>query len=610
MTKKVVWLLVSCLMVVSLVMASCGPAAEEEEEEEEEEVIIGEEEEEEEEEEKETVSPDMPRYGGVLKLGTARDVMTFDNLDRMGGGITLDLTNQRLWDGDWARGPAGGYGTGETDWASSYDVHEYERGYLAESMSFEIDNESDGRIVFNMRKGIKFAYNPDSPASRLVNGREINVDDVVFSLNRLISDPQSNIYRASKEMRELKIEKTGADQVTIYVPVSILLMTMKRMNDSSFPYPKEVIETFGDMRDWRNSVGTGPFILKDYVVASAAKLVRNPDYWMTDPVGPGKGNQLPYADAVTWLIIPDASTRMAALRTGKIDQLYDMAFEDALQMEKMTPELKKAPQDLVSVSPIYMRTDKKDMPYSDIRARRAMMMAIDFKTIERDLYYDTGDIISWPYYYNKPYAPLYLGLDDPDCPDSVKELYSYNPDKAKQLLAEAGYPNGFKTELILQAPEVDYYSIIKDYWDDVGIDLQLDVMEAGVHFNINQGRTHEHMITSATGPPSIWPILSVLEGEAWTNCSYINDPKVNETEPEIGRLAITDELAAMKLTRELMKYVLDQAWVIPSPNYPRYTMWWPWLKNYSGERSIGYFWVLSWPQYVWLDEDLRESMGH
>jgi peptide/nickel transport system substrate-binding protein len=477
-------------------------------------------------------------------------------------------------------------------------------------MSFEIGNENDARIVFDMRKGVHWANNPDSPASRLVNGREITADDVVFSMRRLVTDPRSNIYLAAPEMRSLKIEKTGPEQVTVYVPLSILLMTMKRINDSSFPYPKDAIEKFGDMRDWRNSVGTGPFILKDYVTGSSARLVRNPRYWMTDPVGPGKGNQLPYLDAVTWLIIPDSSTRLAAMRTSKVDQLYDVALEEALELEKTTPKLKKSTQDLVSVSPIYMRTDKKDTPYSDKRVRRAMTMAIDFKAIERDLYYDTGDIISWPYYRSKAYAALYLGLDDKDCPDSVKELYTYSPDKAKKMLADAGYPNGFKAELILMQTQVDYYSMIKEYWAKVGIDLQLNVKEAAVHFSINQAMCHGQMLTAATGPPSIWPVLAVLKGQAWTNSSYIDDPTVNEAEPKIGKLAITDELGAMKLTRELMKYVLDQAWVIPTPNYPRYTLWWPWLKNYSGERSIGYYWVLSWPTYVWLDEDLKRSMGH
>jgi ABC-type metal ion transport system substrate-binding protein len=77
MTKKIVWLIVSCLMAVSLIIASCGPA--EVEEEEEEEVVIGEEEEEEEEQEVEVTEPDKPRYGGTINIALARDVTNWAN---------------------------------------------------------------------------------------------------------------------------------------------------------------------------------------------------------------------------------------------------------------------------------------------------------------------------------------------------------------------------------------------------------------------------------------------------------------------------------------------------------------------------------------------------
>ncbi len=361
------------------------------------------------------------------------------------------------------------------------------------------------------------------------------------------------------------------------------------------------------MREWKNSVGTGPFILKDYVTSSSIYLERNPDYWMKDPVGPGQGNDLPYLDSVKWLIIPDFSTRLAGLRSGKIDRMADISFEDADELESTTPELMKAPQGKVTVEPIYMRTDLP--PYNDVNVRRAMMMATDLATIERDLYNDLGGIQTWPYDYTPAYQDLYLGLDDPDCPESIKELYVYNPEKAKTLLADAGYPGGFSTELILISSEVDYYSIIKDQWAKVGIDLTLNVLEGGAHLNVNIARSHEHLLTAATGPPSIWPMLQVLVGEGWQNASMLDDPVINEAAVEIGTLAITDEKGAMALTRELMKHVLDQAYVIPAASYPQFSFWWPWVKNYSGERSIGYFWVESWPQWIWIDQNLKESMG-
>jgi peptide/nickel transport system substrate-binding protein len=611
MKKKLVWLAVSLLMVLSLVIASCGQAVEEEEEEEEEgEVVITEEEQEqEEEEEEEAVSSDMPRYGGTLILTSPGDISYFDPMDIVMGGITLDLTHQRLWDGDWAKGIAGGYGTKETDWMSSYDVRAHKIGYVAETITFEVDNEkNEGHIIYTIREGVNFALNPDSPASRLVNGRDITADDVLFSLNRVITDPQANIYRANPALRRAVITKTGPGEVTVTVPIANLLEAGKRFGDSTFPVPQDVIKQFGNMRDWRNSVGTGPFILKDYVVGSVATLVRNPDYWLKDPVGPGKDNDLPYVDEVKWLIIPDSSTRFAAFRTGKIDQLTDVSYESAVQLEPTAPGAVKATLANITVRPIYMRTDKE--PFSDIRVRQAMMMATDFVTIERDLYNNTGNILTWPYDYSMAYKDLYLSLDAPDCPASIKELYVYNPEKAKELLNQAGYPNGFKAQLDLTAAEADYYSIIKDQWAKAGIDLQLNVLEAGTHLNENLARSHTQLITSATGPPSIWPMISVLQGTAWQNSSMIDDPVVNEAIAKQQTLAITDEKAAMGVTRELMKYVLDQAWVIPCPSYPNYNFYWPWVRNYSGERSLGYFWVNSWTQFVWIDQTLKTSLGY
>jgi len=609
--RKIIWVLMSCLMVLSLIIASCGSNDVEEttvDDDGNDQVIITETtsggEESETEEVTTTTDTSGPQYGGKITLAALADVQFFDPMDWVGGGITLDLTNQRLWDGDWSKGPAG---TGETDWASSYDVRAHKMGYLAEDIIFEVDNEKDeGHIIYKIRQGVHWYLNPYSEASQLVGGREVTADDVVFSLNRCITDPQANIYRSNPFLREAIIEKTGPWEVTVTVPVSRLLEAGKRFGDSTFPVAPEVIEQYGSMRDWENNVGTGPFMLKDYVSGSSATLVKNPDYWMTDPVGPGKGNKLPYLDEVSWLIVPDLSTRLAALRSGKVDSLTDVALEDARQLELNTEGLMEKQLAKVSVKPIYMRTDKE--PFNDIRVRRAMMMATDLATIEEGLYDNTGNIQTWPYDYTPAYKDLYLGLDDPDCPDTVKELYVYNPEKAKELLAEAGYPDGFQTELILINTEVDYYSIIKDQWAKVGIDLNLNVVESGVETNISIARSHEALITAATGPPSVWPMLIVLTGEGWQNGSMLNDPVINAAAAKIGTMAILDEKGAMNETRELMKYVLDQAYVIPAASYPTFCFWWPWIQNYHGERSIGYFWVQSWPQYVWVDESLKESM--
>ena len=97
--------------------------------------------------------------------------------------------------------------------------------------------------------------------------------------------------------------------------------------------------------------------------------------------------------------------------------------------------------------------------------------------------------------------------------------------------------------------------------------------------------------------------------DAADNVSIIDDPVVNEAFEKIQILYVTDTAAAHRAHRELMKYVLDQAWAIPQVLPPVYTVWWPWLKNYSGEQDVGtqtrHFYT-----WIWFDEALKKSMGY
>jgi len=168
MKKRIVWLMMSCLMVAALLLASCGPAAVEEEvvtpgEEEvapsEEEVVVT--------EEKEMVRDSLgrlvekPRYGGTFILGLSGDIMAFDEAF-IGWGqavcYSVHLTNEELVTGDWTKGPVG---TGEAGWLVDEFFGHLSVPLLAES--WEIPD--DETVVFHLRKGVHYAINPTSEAS-------------------------------------------------------------------------------------------------------------------------------------------------------------------------------------------------------------------------------------------------------------------------------------------------------------------------------------------------------------------------------------------------------------------------------------------------------------
>ncbi|MBI4267614.1 MAG: ABC transporter substrate-binding protein [Chloroflexi bacterium] len=617
MKKKIGWLMVTCLMALSLVIASCAPASKTPTAT---------------TQPRTTVAPttataptatatavpkapavDKPKYGGVLLTGRNADIVDFDDIVGLPyAALLIQVTNDALWDGDWTKGPAGGYGSNETYWDWHQDRWDHKTGYLAESWELAPTPDGGGTVVWHLRQGIRFALNPDSEASRLVGGREVISDDVVFSLNQQITDKRAFVYRAQPELRTLKISASDKYTVKFEVPPGAFEAAVSRLASAQV-VPPEVVKKYGEMRDWRVSVGSGSFMLTEYIPGSSATLVRNPKYWMKNPIGPGKGDQLPYLDAVKILIIPDTSTRLAALRTAKLDHLgyhAPVGQEDAVQLRKQLPKLLSLKTMRGgAISPISMKLDKP--PFNDIRVRRALFMATDFESIKNQYFKGDAQIITYPIGFDKAYASAYLGLDDPDMPASIRELYVYNVEKAKALLKEAGYPQGFKTKLIFEnaADQVDYFSIIKDMWAKIGVELTLETKEKAVYDATVRSRNFEGMIRSHTAPTSMLYKLVMMRGADTTNPGGIADPVVESYYSKIQAAAgLLKWSEADQLHRELMKYALDQAWQIPVVGAPYYYFWWPWLKNYSGEAAVGYN-NRHFFDWVWLDQELKKSMG-
>ncbi len=115
-------------------------------------------------------------------------------------------------------------------------------------------------------------------------------------------------------------------------------------------------------------------------------------------------------------------------------------------------------------------------------------MAIDFKGIAKDYYSGNAEVFAWPVMPTLESRNYYIPLEQ--LPASVQELFSYNAEKAKKLLAEAGYANGFKTEIVAHQQFVDLLPIVKSYWAGIGVDVTIDVREYAVWASIKAAMTH------------------------------------------------------------------------------------------------------------------------
>jgi peptide/nickel transport system substrate-binding protein len=557
---------------------------------------------------------DTPQYGGELVTMVAADPIGFD--DAIQAHYTTTSSCECLWSGDWAKGLAGGYGSGDTDWELAGDLNRLsnDTGYLAES--YEI---YDDHIIFHLRDGVH--WQDKYPC----DGRELTADDVVFSLER--QRTLSTAYLAKNYPQTAAVTSISkVDEDTVRVDCAADQMpNLLTLIDFMYILPQDVIETFGDMEDPNNNVSSGAFFLDEYVPSSHVLWERNPDYWRTNPVGPGEGDQLPYLDSVRTLIQPDMATQDSLFRTGQVD------INTGLDHDRWAELKDEEGVNYVSYfvgnggRVLHFRLDKTDKPYADVRVRQAMQLAIDNQKILDQLYSGDGEVLYWPVYYNKAYAGAFVGLDElddvmievgEDTPTeiSVADLWGYNLELAQALMAEAGYPDGFEAQVDVYNYyiDMDTLQVMVDMLEDIGIELTINAVDyATISMTWYTGNFPDMFYGSFSG------IGTYFKGINWSgvgmfNASNIDDPKLNDYRDQM-LAAYPDESAVDVIHAEMIPYLLEQCYVVQSACPRLYRMWWDWVKNFSGEGSIGYYKAINpgmRDSFLWIDEDLKESMGY
>lgn len=607
MKNKIIWLLVSSFMTLSLVLASCGPAEEEEEEEvivpEEEEVIVPEEEEEEAppvEEKKWWVEEfGEPQYGDRLTGRLSGDVTNFDPYKYGINGWVMTFWLEHL---------------GKIDWTIDRKIYSFKMrdysiilglgqtsGLLAESWE-EPDPQT---VIIHVRKGVRYQDKPP------MNGREFNAYDVEYHWHRLLglgsgfTEPSPHLT-VPFWMRLKSVTAIDKYTVRYWWEAPMLDRLTSVLDDFSGSYiePREVVEKYGDCEDWRNAVGTGPYILEDYVSGGALTLSKNPNYWQFDERYPE--NKLPYADMVKLLIIPDESTALAALRTAKIDLIENVLWEQAKSLAKTNPELVQIPIP-TSAQAIGMRVDAK--PFSDIRVRKALQKAIDIKTIAETYYGGTAEA--------KPFGRLGVGKEGAwgeqqytlfdEWPEEVKQGYTYDPEGAKKLLAEAGYPEGFKTNIVASSMnDVSLLQIAQAYFAEIGVDMEIKTMESTVAMSYLWTGKHDAMfVTYCGGTAPTNPSMASIYSNSPSNYWHNNDPVFDNMYKEL--LSVLEWPVYVRLGRKMDDYYIAQQWtlVLVGGTYI-YRIHQPWLKGWLGEGIV----TGDHYAHMWVNQDVKKSMGY
>ena len=307
--------------------------------------------------------------------------------------------------------------------------------------SYTVSN--DGKeYTFTLHPGIKFH-----------DGKPCTAEDVKFSLERILDPKTAAPYRMYYE---------GIEAIQAVDPLNVKIKLKKY--DSMFLFniargdavivPRQAVDKLKSQ-----PIGTGPFKLAEWKRGDSIVLVKNADYHL-------KG--VPYLDKVVFKFIPDPSSQLAALKAGDVDVIaYDMAPENVAALEK---DARFKVLKGHTTTDVIMAMNHSKKPFSDAKVRQAITLAIDRKAVIQGAMSGFGTPIGS---HMDPTNPYYADLSG---------LYPYNPEKAKQLLAEAGYPKGF--EAVLKLPEPYAYArrsgeVIADQLSKVGIKLTLEVIQMG-----------------------------------------------------------------------------------------------------------------------------------
>lgn len=538
---------------------------------------------------------EAPKYGGTLDVATTSTAVTTLSWDLADWQATLQTRDtgqfyEQLFSVDLgkAKSRGGKYAFTVSGWQPS----DAARGELAESWAWT----TPLTLEVKLRKGVKFPAKPG-----VMDERELVAEDVVFSFNRMnTSAKRTQGYYDHVDKVEAK------DKHTVLFTFNKFIADWDyRFGNGFFSgiMPKEVADAGAG--NWKNANGTGPFMLTNVASGNALTFSKNPVYWDKEVIG-GKEYKLPFVDRVVHRVIKDETTQYAALRTGKLDILSSISWEAARELKKTSPDLKWNRWLTTGASRVALRVDTK--PFTDVRVRRALNMAVNKQDIVDKYYGGEAALFTFPMH------PEYIGYHRPlkEQPASVQELFKFDPAKAKKLLTEAGYPNGFtfKVQVCTCTPDqMELMPLVAAYLEGVNVTMEIVPMEYGAH--LSAMTSHTNAAGYLTNIPDVNPTTSLRinygKGQVY-NAPMMDDPKFDARVAEAN--GERDEGKRQQMLRELATYVLDQAPAIWMPAPYRYTAWWPWVKNYGGELFVGAGRFAPIHSRVWIDQDLKKKMGY
>jgi peptide/nickel transport system substrate-binding protein len=376
---------------------------------------------------------------------------------------------------------------------------------LAESWAFSDDSRA---LTLYLRKGVVFH-----------DGTPFNAEAVKVNLERF----RKAIFKflLFPRVQTIDVVDEYTVRLNLDMPFAPIIAHLTH-NFIAMVSPKQIAALEG--KDIMEPVGTGPFVFNRWVRGDHVRLVKNPHYW----------GEVPYLDSVVFKVVPSDATRLVLLETGEVHAIMRVPPLDAPRVAA-TPglELVQVP----SVRTIYFGFNYQRAPFTDVRVRQAFNYAVDKEAIVKEILGGAGGAS------DAPIMPLIFGY-------APQEPYRYDPEKARQLLAEAGLPKGLK--ITIHHPTGRYLldaaiaEAVQAYLAEVGIAAELVTMEWAAYLAFLRRPLAESTIQmymlgwGCVTLDADYGLFPMFHTDQWVpagwNTSFYSNPTV-DTLLELGRVA-------------------------------------------------------------------------
>ena len=416
-----------------------------------------------------------PKAGGTLTLARNADVISWDPIiptDNPSIWAQLNIYDQLVRVAPDAQSV-------EPDLATSWDV------------------SSDGKTyTFHLRPGVTFS-----------DGTPVKASDVKFSIQRAATDTTSLWGFLFPKM-----VITAPDDQTVVINLDAawapLLADLSVFAASIIP--EAYFNRVGEQAFGEKPIGSGPFVLASWQKGNVAVLKKNPKYW---------DQPKPYLDEVDIKVVADDNTRMLQAQSGQLDVATDIPFNQI-------DALKKVPGLDVQIDPVigtYWIQFNEQLPqYQDVNVRQAINWAVDKQAIIKTVLFGYAE----PAY---GYLGKMLYSDLQDAP------YGYDVSKAKQLMAQSKYPNGFAAKLLIAAGDTigqQIAVIVKSQLAEIGISVDIQQQEAASAFQAQVDGKYEmveyYMTSDIIDPAENTTYAAAGDGGSNAVYTWYNNPTVND----------------------------------------------------------------------------------